>query len=70
MPELNLLADFGQAFLPVALVRQRVGVRAPEFFHHLALRHERAFRLGIFVRVVNLPQGQLRTGHHGGVAEL
>ena len=55
MPKLNLLADFGQQLFHIALVRQRVGVRAPEFFHHLALRHERAFRLGIFMRVVNLP---------------
>ena len=63
MPELQLLAHFRQTLFPIAFVRQRIGIRAPKFFHHLALRHERAFRLGIFMRVVNLPQGQLRAGH-------
>src|ERR1019366_516402 len=52
--KLNLLAHFGQAFFPVALVRQRVGVRAPKFFHHLAMRHERTFRPRIF-------EGELQT---------
>jgi len=40
MSELQLLADFRQSFSPIAFVRQRVGVRALKFFHHLALRHE------------------------------
>jgi uncharacterized protein (DUF433 family) len=39
MVELNLLADFGEAFFPIVFARQRVGVSAPEFFRHLALRH-------------------------------
>jgi len=69
MPELGLFADFGQPLFPVILVCQRVGVRAPEFLHHLALRHERTFRLGIFERVLQLAQGQLRAGHHRHRAE-
>src|ERR1022692_737977 len=70
MLELNLLADFGEAFFPIAFVRQRVGVRAPEFFHHLALRHERTFRLRISEAVLHLAQRELRAGHHGGFVEL
>jgi len=70
MPELQLLADFRQTFLPIAFVRQRIGVRAPEFFHHFALRHERAFRLRIFERVLHLAQRQLRAGHDRRRAEL
>lgn len=41
--ELVLLADFGESFFPIAFVRERVGIRSPKFFHHLALRHERTF---------------------------
>jgi hypothetical protein len=52
--KLRLLADFGQALFPIAFVRQRVGVRAPEFLDHFAMRHERAFRLRIL-------EGELQT---------
>jgi len=46
-------ADFGQEFLTFSLVRQRVFVRAPEIFDHLALRNERAFGFQIPVAASN-----------------
>src|SRR5258706_9553304 len=64
--ELMLFADFGQSFFPFAFVGQWVGVRAPEFFHHLALRDERALRLGIPVNAIQPLQRELRAGHDGG----
>ena len=62
MTELPLFADFCEALVPIALVRQRIGVRAPELFHHLSLRHEWTLRLRIFVNAVELLQRQLRAG--------
>jgi len=50
--KLALFADFGEAFFPFALVGQRIGVVAPEFFHHFTLRHERALGFGSLVNVV------------------
>ena len=44
MPELRLLADFGQTLFPVALVRQRVGVHTPKFFDHFVQCKLRAAR--------------------------
>src|ERR1035438_9171947 len=44
MIELRLLADFCQPLFPIAFVRERIGVRAPQFFHDLALRGARTFR--------------------------
>src|SRR5664280_27919 len=46
--KLNLVAHLRQTLFTAALVCQRIGVRAPEFFHHLALRHEWTFRLQFF----------------------
>ena len=61
--ELSLLADFGEALFPIALVRERVGVRAPEFFHHFPLRHKRTLGFRIFVNPIELLQCELRAGH-------
>jgi len=45
-------ADFAEPPFPFALVRQRIGVRPPEFFDHFALRDERAFGLGIPMNII------------------
>src|SRR5262249_3937341 len=70
MPKLMLFADFAETFLPLPLMRQRIGIRSPELLHHLALRDERTFCLGIAMNVVKVLQHQLRSGHHSVLAEL
>ena len=59
MIELKLFADLAELLFPLALVRQGISVCAPKFLHHLALRYERTFRLGIFVDAVELLQREL-----------
>ena len=68
--ELRLLADLAKALFPLALVRQWISVRTPKFLHHLALRHERTFRLGILVNAVPVLQRQLRAGDDWGSRSL
>ena len=66
MLELKLLAHLPKPLLPFAFVRQWICVRAPELFHHLALRDEGALGFWILVRVVQCSQGELRAGHQRG----
>lgn len=63
-------ADLAEARFPFAFESQGVGIRAPEFFHHLALRNKRAFGLGRCLRRIKRAQGQLRASQERGFAEL
>ena len=48
----------------------RRAFRAPQLCNHFPLRRERTFRLRLFLRFVNVPQGELRAGHQRGFAKL
>jgi len=63
-------ADFAQPVLPLGFVRQWVGIRAPQFLDHLALRNERAFGFWSSVAVIERTEYELCPGQQGGFAQL
>lgn len=65
-----IAADLGKPPFPFAFICQWICVRAPKFFHHLALWDERAFRFRILVRSIEFAEGELRASHQGELAEF